>query len=64
MIDKLMSIFISGCFLFLFIMLAAIPVLVISDTDVLFWIGLVGELFCWITIPLLEVIEYVKEHKK
>ena len=64
MIDKLMSICISACFLFMFIMLAAIPVLVFLDTDILFWVGLIGELGCWIMFPILEVIYYVKEHKK
>lgn len=64
MIDKLMSICISACFLFMFTMVAAIPVLVIFDTDILFWIGLIGELICWITFSILETIECVKRCKK
>ena len=59
-----MSICISACFLFMFTMLAAIPVLVFLDTDILFWIGLIGELTCWIMLPILEEIYYIKEHKK
>ncbi len=64
MIDKLMSICISVCFLFMFVMIAAIPVMAFLDTAILFWIGLIGELTCWVILPLLEVIEYVKEDKK
>ena len=64
MIDKLMSICISLSFLFIFIFLVAIPVLVFLDTDILFWVGLIGELTCWIMLPLLEVIDYMKECKK
>ena len=64
MIIKLMDICISACFLFIFTMLAAIPVLVFLDTDILFWVGLIGELTCWIMLPILEVIYYVKECKK
>lgn len=64
MIDKLISVCISACFLFMFIMITAIPVLVFLDTDILFWIGLIGELTCWVILPILEVIDYVKGYKK
>lgn len=58
MIIRLMDIFISLCFVFILIMLGAIPVIIYFDTDILFWIGLVGELTCWIALPVLMVIDY------
>ena len=56
MIIKLMSICVSACFLFIFIMLAAIPVSAFLDTDILFWIGLIGELTWWLDGPPSDII--------
>ena len=65
MITRLMEIFLSLCFVFILIMLMAILVVVYFDTDILFWIGLIGELICWIVLPILICIDYyVTWHKK